>query len=406
MSEPVDAVVTLVHGTWARKNWEDLPNNKRWPEMQAAIAEALKPKSVRIDTGFKWTGRNSVSARHEAVSAFKEHVAKLHIPSGVPYYVVAHSHGGSVVTMALADESLRRNVTGLVCLSTPFFHVRARSPLDSGVLVRGLAALVILVVTWLVLRYPSLGWTIVGTAVGAILGGIVLARRLSSFSRDVLKKMELPVLDVPVLIVRAPADDTTLPLTAFQFVAWLTQWVYWLVNGVANLMQDLLGSSRRELSAARRKAAGWTLLLLCVVSFAFAVYQSGYGWSWDLLSFDAIQKVGGKAWSNALAASFTAITGSSGVALLAYLLAASVAALTSFLVGPELVIAGLYMDASVETAPPGRCDFEQLSMSDAGPSKLQHATQSNPAAIARVAAWLRAELHKPDPQWPGALLGS
>ncbi len=409
MSESVDAVVTLVHGTWARKDWENLPCDKRWPDMQAAIAEALQPKSLRIDTNFKWTGRNSVNARYEAASSFKKHVAELHIPDGVPHYVVAHSHGGSVVALALADESLRRKVTGLVCLSTPFFHVRARSRIDSGVLVRGLFAVVIVVVLWLFSGYsPSIAWMIAGTLVGAILVGILVAHILSSFSEHVLTKMRLPVLtDVPVLVVRAPADDTSLPLTAFQFFAWLAQWVYWFVNGAANLIQDLLGSnSGRELSDARRKAAAVTLVLLCVVCFALAVFQSDYGWTVDLLSFEATWQVGKTAWNNALAASFAGIMGSSGLALLAYLFAAGVAALTSVLVGPELAIAGLYMDASVETAPPGRCDFEQLSMSDAAPSKLQHATHSNAAAIARVAAWLKAERPESTTQWPGALLGS
>jgi hypothetical protein len=100
MSDSADVVVTFVHGTWARNNWHRKKPDQRWPLMQTAIAEALKGKSVRIDTDFEWAGQNSVTARYEGAQLFKEHVRGLKIPDGVPYYVVAHSHGGSAVALA------------------------------------------------------------------------------------------------------------------------------------------------------------------------------------------------------------------------------------------------------------------------------------------------------------------
>ena len=381
MADSAGAVVTLVHGTWARKNWHRLAPDQRWPLMQAAIAKALEPESVRIDTEFKWSGRNSVNARYEAARSFKKHVQNLDIPDGVPFYIVAHSHGGSVAALALDDESLRRKVTGLVCLSTPFFHVRARdSRMRNEVFWPGLLTIGLLV-AWLTSLHPaSTVWTFAGMGLGAILVGIVAPIVLSRFGKKVLIKMRLRALaDVPVLVVRAPADDTSLPLTAFQFVAWLAQWLYWFVNGTANVIRDVLDIGKGSPSRIRSFLCRLDCGRGCAVGFRLDL---------ELLSFEAAWQIGEKAWKNALSAAFVAIWSSSGLALLAYLLAAGVAAVTSVLVGPELAIAGLYLDASVETAPPGRCDFEQLSMSDAAPSGLQHSTHSNPAAISRVAAWL------------------
>jgi hypothetical protein len=389
MPDSVDAVVTLVHGTFARKEWQRLARDERWPKMQAAITKALEPKSVRIDTEFTWTGRNSVNARDQAARKFQEHVQRLDIPDGVPYYVVAHSHGGSVVALALRDEWLRRKVTGLVCLSTPFFHVRARkSQMNSEDFGRGLFAVGVLVAGGLSSLLPTWsGWTIAGMAVGVVLVGIVTARVLSVFSDRALKKMCFPALaDVPVLIVRAPADDTSLPLTAFQFVAWLGQWVYWFFDRVAHMIRAVLDG--------RGKLAVGALALFLAICLVFAVFRSGYGWTSQLLSSEALWQIAEAAGKNAVSAAFAGMVGSSGLALLAYLLAAGVTALTSVLVGPELAIAGLYLDASVETALPGRCDFEQLSWGDAAPSGLQHATHSNPAAISHVAGWLRTAAQK------------
>ena len=279
--------------------------------MQAAIAKALEPKSVRIDTAFTWTGRNSVNARYNAARSFKEHVQKLDIPDGVPYYVVAHSHGGSVVVLALDDEWLRRKVTGLVCLSTPFFHVRARdSRMRNEVFGPGLLAIGLLV-AWLTSLHPaSTVWTSAGIGLGAILVGLVAPKALSWFGEKALMKMRLPALaDVPVLVVRAPADDTSLPLTAFQFVAWLAQWMYWLVNRMANVIRDVLN--------VRGRAAGAVFVLFCAAWIAFAVVQSGFGWTWQLLSFEAAWQIGEKAGKNAVSAAFVGIFSSSGLALLA-----------------------------------------------------------------------------------------
>ena len=173
---------------------------------------------------------------------------------------------------------------------------------------------------------------------------------------------------------------TRRPLTAFQFVAWLAQWMYWMVNGTANVIRDILN--------VRGRAAGAVFVLFCAISIAFAVVQSEFGWTWQLLSFEG--RAAG--WRKRLQErAVRSIRGDmeflrTGAACVPA--AAAVAAVTSVLVGPELAIAGLYLDASVETAPPGRCDFEQLAMSDAAPSGLQHSTHSNPAAISRVAAWL------------------
>lgn len=72
---------------------------------------------------FDWSARNSVKAREKAASDFIEFVKHRYSEEpSARRVVVCHSHGGSIVMMALAQASTLP-IDAVVCVGTPFIHV-------------------------------------------------------------------------------------------------------------------------------------------------------------------------------------------------------------------------------------------------------------------------------------------
>jgi hypothetical protein len=115
------AIVTLVHGTWAR--------NAAWTQdgsrLRAAIAETLGPNTDFRQ--FLWNGTNSYTARMDAAEALqRDLLASIAAHPGAPHFIVAHSHGGNVSLYALRNPKLAKSVRGLVLMATPVFLRRPR----------------------------------------------------------------------------------------------------------------------------------------------------------------------------------------------------------------------------------------------------------------------------------------
>ncbi len=109
--------ITLIHGTFARR--------ASWTGPDGAFAQRLTETldgATRMLPPFSWTGRNSHDERVHAA----DQLAAVLIATDTPQFLIAHSHGGNVALQALANENARRRVMGLVCLNTPFIHVRRR----------------------------------------------------------------------------------------------------------------------------------------------------------------------------------------------------------------------------------------------------------------------------------------
>lgn len=397
--------VTLIHGTWSNAE------KSQWPALCSAIEKSV-PRPVRFHY-LSWSGHNSVRARYKGAICLQKHLESLSPVPGVRHYVVAHSHGGTVAALALKEKKLRCRVDGLVCLSTPFFHVRERDleKMDATLFGAGLLTNALLF-TWLTLHNSE--WTVVSLisrSLLLLLGLVILVGFFSGIAVSIKKRMELCTLEnVPVLVVRAPADDTTLPLTFFQFIGWAAQWVSWFFHKFAEIVMtvsnNLLGfGNHRNVESQgggepkesppidKNRSRLWWTVGSAGYSFAcliFAAYRYGDGISWSVIFFDFSPRL---FFYTVLVGStpiLVAICTAAGLALMLYVLAAVVAAATSLLVGPELAVAGLFMEVSVESAPPGACDFVQLSMADCPPSELHHSTHSHPAAITYVASWLHA----------------
>jgi triacylglycerol esterase/lipase EstA (alpha/beta hydrolase family) len=129
MSAAPEYVITLVHGTWGRG--VVLPHgDAEWTRDNSsfchAIAVALTPHEVLFQR-LRWSGRNSHRARLKAAGQLSELVGdlKLQYPKA-HHVVVAHSHGGNVALYCLRKSDPRKQVDGIVCLSTHFINVHRR----------------------------------------------------------------------------------------------------------------------------------------------------------------------------------------------------------------------------------------------------------------------------------------
>jgi alpha-beta hydrolase superfamily lysophospholipase len=78
---------------------------------------------------FYWSGRNSVGARRAAGAALARRLLELRRDDPLrDIYVIAHSHGGSVLAYALKQEpELVDHVDGFIALATPWIGVQANA---------------------------------------------------------------------------------------------------------------------------------------------------------------------------------------------------------------------------------------------------------------------------------------
>lgn len=129
--------IISVHGTFAHVGEAPagVPQDGAlvpWWRKDSAFAKLLgelgkePDESYRLES-FEWSGANSERARRLAGCALLEKLRELEA-AGEPYAIVAHSHGGSVVSWALL-ESVRRNIKldhlqKWVTVGTPFVALR------------------------------------------------------------------------------------------------------------------------------------------------------------------------------------------------------------------------------------------------------------------------------------------
>ncbi len=138
MSAPCAMVVHLVHGTWPfgpfRRSSAD---KKAWFENGSAVRKSIESQ-VNCEVHFRefrWSGRNSFSARRTASTAFDNHLDKsLRESPETMHIIIAHSHGGTVAAEAIASRSLwmrgECRIKALVCLATPFAYLSPISGRD------------------------------------------------------------------------------------------------------------------------------------------------------------------------------------------------------------------------------------------------------------------------------------
>jgi pimeloyl-ACP methyl ester carboxylesterase len=114
--------VVLVHGTWGRRS--------DWIAEHSYFRDELNRSfdgRVQFHV-FKWSGWNSHLARIRAAIGLNDFLLKrLGKIDGSRVFLVAHSHGGNVVSYAARVSNLANAVAGLVFLGSPFIFFSKNS---------------------------------------------------------------------------------------------------------------------------------------------------------------------------------------------------------------------------------------------------------------------------------------
>lgn len=114
-------VFTLLHGTFA--------NRADWTQPGSAIHEHLTRQFPGcVVTAPTWSGENSQEARAEGAVRLRYHLyLQRRTYPHAHQFVVSHSHGGNIALHACTHEDVRRSLSGIVTLGTPFIHARRRN---------------------------------------------------------------------------------------------------------------------------------------------------------------------------------------------------------------------------------------------------------------------------------------
>ena len=219
--------VHLVHGTWAKGL---LGKSKAWTEAGHSVYDRLRsllPESAALET-FLWSGRNSVSAREGAAQSLRAHldVSLKKFPKD-RHVVVAHSHGGTISSLALADPRIDGRISSLICLATPFTYVASASlrRLKTGIL--GVASVASAFFwTGVLLLFPRFPSSMGPTGFAALILTIglfafvtlaIIAKRAHDKS---LRSSPPGPRETTVVLLRGSRDEATLVLAVAQVVNW------------------------------------------------------------------------------------------------------------------------------------------------------------------------------------------
>lgn len=274
-----DIVVTLVHGTWA--------HHSKWIRNDSAFSQVLRSQlspTVAITNEFRWSGKNSVSARHKAGEELKVHMKRL--ISKWPnsrHFIVGHSHGGTVAFKALNDKNLNSRIDGIVTLSTPFILHQRRA---QNIFLYSSLRIAPLVLFWLVL--PLLlsvtlfngsdvaGWlSIVGLAFG-VLAFVFGPKYYEKMATLLAERLLIPqVANDKALILRGTMDEALLSLNAAQAISFG-------INAIYSFPAHILSQAIKRISIwerqLRRHKNFWDIFLLgtWLISLGFAAFHGSH----------------------------------------------------------------------------------------------------------------------------------
>jgi hypothetical protein len=415
-------VITLVHGTWARRS--------KWTLDESSLCQELRRELGDVEfRRVPWSGRNHSFARTQAARKLRDSLVDAFDKwPTARHAVIAHSHGGNAAMYVLREPALQRRVSAVITLATPFLHV-VRPPLSSRSLrlaityqLWGLFASVFLIVLGMSAWSP---WTrralpplddpaVIVALVIVVVASFVHSRRwderaavgIRSFAARIQRDTRLPsALATRVLVVRATGDETTIALAATSAMAGIVSRVASITNWVAAVVDSMVGLWRRD-SDPRTPPIDIANLLpvLIIIPSSYMVGRRIYGalilaegGSVNLLERILViiasyfgGMLGGVGIN--LAVCFLAMTLTLGV--LAALHLARAASL--FLYGADVALASFALSVTTESTPPG---IWQLLHVPPTPLKGKQPTpwtglahselHGDPRVFAEVAAFIR-----------------
>jgi hypothetical protein len=380
----------LVHGTWARgAKWIE-PGSET---VKGVVAQLHAPAAT---VAMRWSGRNTFSARRQASEMLGKEIqeqASRHPNDKI--FVIAHSHGGNVAMQAIQNGDVRDKISGLVCLSTPFFHVRPR-PMAYWF---ALTHLIIMFVSIPALLTAVLYYSGIGNGIGLVCSAVIglvfwcvgllsIAVFITSKTDRLAHSLGHPfVHTVPTLCIRAAGDEASLLLATFQLIGWVTG------RPIA------LGELEWKESSERLQAVGRLL-------FRLTIFGGGALLVASLISRYTGQKIFGITAIliglavGAILSRFLPIARYPLAVLMAvftlpFYLLLSVFALPF---GWELSAACWFYDVTVEAAPPGlaACYHIEDDLTRARSGGLMHSETWNDSRASELAGlWIRQQMDSP-----------
>jgi hypothetical protein len=344
-------IVTIIHGTWAQRS--------SWTQVNSPLCSAITERlggEVRFCT-FKWSGRNSFSARSDAAELLREHFRRIF--STYPdahFYAIAHSHGGNVLASAL-DVNLVQKLNALIFLATPFMIARPRSEARAAFLRFGSIGIIVLIAllfcafitgSFTEARPPLTNTTVAFLVTCIFVFPLFRVRKWAEASARLIESSL--GLGIPpgarVLIVRSVRDEAYYALTALQFASsvidmfhrFTIQWYVYLPTALTVVAAGAVYMTHRTVPDA-------TFFIVMLLPGAL-----------------------------------------SGVMAVPFIAAISVMAVG---LGAEFVFGSLVLDVSVEIAPEGIWPVCQICP-DQGHSGLLHgAPYKDKRALAEICDWMR-----------------
>ena len=260
-------VITLVHGTWARKS--------TWIQPNSMLAKALRGRLGQDTEIFRriWSGRNSPTARSVATERLKKKLAmRLKDSPKAHHYIICHSHAGNIALGAVAGNDLENKIDGIVCLATPFLLARERDfGINPAVILGSAIVVAVLLLTlgisavWPGLWDNSIGLWLFQAAMFVF--AFLLASLWLRFAYKLRKELTPAQVSDPsrFLIIRSPADEASGALVLSQFLSWITVRIYlYFENLLQRFKAALTGFAERKWIVA-------TVVAAALVAFAGSV---------------------------------------------------------------------------------------------------------------------------------------
>jgi hypothetical protein len=314
VSEAAQSVITLVHGTRVF-----LTRPPQWINENSPLCQCLKAKVPNcVIQQFPWPGSNSMRSRIRAAVDLRQFLraSRSRYPSA-QHFVIAHSHGGNVALHAICGTELEASIQGIICLATPFLHVRRNRGIDPGqtaaavmywmmpalggmafISLASLLAMVILGVCkardvqcepgWL----GSFGLGYLILVLGLKVGG-VLAEMKGSFTEKLSRAVDRiceencgpETIGTKLLILRTAADEASGLLVAGQFSTWLIRTLSRLFEAPRQLTGRLIKALEEDPLSWRVGRFGAIAILLSSILVPIpGLILFGVPWYWMLVS--------------------------------------------------------------------------------------------------------------------------
>jgi hypothetical protein len=385
----MEYMITLVHGTFARRaEWV-----QEGSRLRRHLAADLSGHSVTFRT-FRWSGRNNFKARRLAAERLQEYLSdaiKSH-PTA-KHAIVAHSHGGNVALYALRNDNLKSHIDAVVCLSTPFLHVRPR-PLDEDTRDIVMFAIGLSLLVFALFTSDAFPWIVV-TAAAAVVTSVVvgiLLKRWNPYAHRVSQDLALPSLspEFPLLLVRVNGDEASEGLGSVSIAAWFGRTLIdSLINGRLLGWRPACWNAIRERLKTKNPALDtFVAIQVLLLGYFFTRDKALPAWTYTHRGSLALFFIPTILTIFVLLTSMVVISLRFLGALLSVPLSLVITLLSAIFVGLDLPLIGLAVEVSSEPAPPGPWLLHQFWWPTSSSGLLHSQSYQYPPALEAISNFL------------------